>query len=54
MSRTRRNDSRCAICLLPTRTKANVQLCTWRDGVWLWIAALLCRPCKAAVLEMFR
>lgn len=55
MSKRPTNDSTCAICGLRTQAKKPTQLCFWSETkVWLWVAALLCRPCNLALRELFR
>lgn len=54
VSRKRSQGSACNVCGQRTRSRTQVELAYFIDGAWQWVAALLCRPCRSAIVEIFR
>lgn len=52
--RKRVQRSSCAVCGARCQARQKVELCYWSAGVWLWCDAVLCRPCRAAVVDIFK
>ena len=54
MSRKRSQSTVCGICRSRCQSSHLVELCYFSGSVWIWVHARLCRPCRVALVDLFR